>query len=495
MPSVIKVKSSESKWEINSISPSISLLEQLQHQQIPIRSSCMGKGTCHQCRIRVENGFASISENDRKTFSQKELDDGWRLSCSIKPKTNLEIFLPTTYSFQENIKIYRKPLGDWWIACDLGTTQVEISAIDNAGVWGEVKALNRQISMGADVMTRLEFAQRHGVTLLQKRILTQLGQMIRSIRHAQTEGCGHLPLKLYLAGNSAVTSCIANLPIEQLAVSPYQPISLNSQNIFTEDFEIETLPLIYSFVGGDLFAGIFKLWLEKKIENNRWILIDVGTNSEIIFWNGEKLFISSTPAGPAFEGSSISIGMRAEPGAILNPKFNSKLQKWEFGVIGNDVPKGICGSALIEMIGVCVKEKFISIDGEVLEPNKLQLTNDLAINQADIREFQLAKSAIKTGLELVSSEGDKKPELLYLAGAFGSHLHLDSCFEIGLLPNIKTIALGNLSLAGTIEWGKADTQTKLAFKKWLSDVKSPIELALRDDFQNSFIKNMSLSVS
>lgn len=490
MPYVIKANSIDNSWQLHGAASTISLLEQLQNHQVPIRSSCMGKGTCHQCRVRVEKGFASISINDRAAFSFDELKDGWRLSCSIKPKTNLEVHLPSTYSFEDSINILREPFGPWWIACDLGTTQVELSAVDKNGVWGEVKSLNRQISMGADVMTRLEFAQKHGIQLLQKRILQQIKKMTEIL----TSKYSLFQNKIYVAGNSAVTSFILNYPIENLAVSPYQPHSFDSVKITLDEVEIETLPLIYSFVGGDLFAGIFKLWIDKKAENNNsWILIDVGTNSELIFWDGERLFISSTPAGPAFEGSSISIGMRAEPGAILNPKYNDSQQKWEFDTIGNDIPKGICGSALVEMIGTCIKEKFISVDGEVLEPDKLQLTNNLSINQDDIREFQLAKSAIRTGLDLVSSEGNKNPNLLYLAGAFGSHLNLDSCIKIGLLPNMPTVTLGNLSLIGTIEWGKADCSIKLAFKKWLSDVKHPIELALRDDFQRSFITNMTLS--
>ncbi|HLB59782.1 MAG TPA: ASKHA domain-containing protein, partial [Bdellovibrionota bacterium] len=297
-------------------------------------------------------------------------------------------------------------------------------------------------------------------------------------------------------GNSAVTSFAANKDITHLAVAPYQPSFFDSQKIDvygTEGIEIETLPLLNSFVGGDLFAGLFLLWNQGKMNSTPWILIDVGTNSEIIFWDAERLFISSTPAGPAFEGSNISIGMRADPGSIIHPKYDRQKEQWNFDVIHNDAPLGICGSALIEWMAEALGAGIINDDGEVIKPNGLMLTKDLGLTQDDIREFQLAKSAIRTGLDLVASESPNKPKLLYLAGAFGSHLNLESTFKLGLIPSMEAYTLGNSSLQGTIEWGRAGEEKKTEFIQWINSVKHPIELALRADFQDAFIANMRLT--
>ncbi len=475
-----------------------TLLDILQAQQIPIKSSCMGKGICRQCRVQIEKSLAPVQAADRKSFSEAQLQSGWRLSCCIRPKANLEVFFPQTYVFQDSVQKLREPVSDWWYACDLGTTGIEIAAVDRQGSWALAKALNKQVVNGADVMTRLEYAQRNGVKPLYDRMEKQLLDLLTKIE-ALTAQKSTDARTIYLAGNSAVTAFAAQMSIDELAVAPYQPVSLEAQKFTLGDGRLtaHTLPLLYSFVGGDLWAGLFQLWKENKFLSRPWILMDVGTNSEILFWDGETLFVSSTPAGPAFEGSSISIGMRAEPGAVLNPRYSTAItthgSHWNFATVADDVPKGICGSALIQFIAEAVRAGVISVDGEVLDAEKLKLTPDLAISQDDVREFQLAKSAIQTGLQLVQQEGKNKPEKLYLAGSFGENLPLAESQSVKLLPEAWPVeTLGNSSLAGTILWGTATEAEKQEFTRLVQSKMRPIELALRDEFQSAFVQNMNL---
>jgi uncharacterized 2Fe-2S/4Fe-4S cluster protein (DUF4445 family) len=218
--------------------------------------------------------------------------------------------------------------------------------------------------------------------------------------------------------------------------------------------------------------------------------MDVGTNSEIIFYDGEKIFVASTPAGPAFEGSNISIGMRAEHGAIVHPTFAEG--RWKFDVVGNDIPKGICGSALVQAVDEAVAAGISNSDGEILKPELLPFAVDMGLNQDDFREFQLAKSAIRTGLDLVQNESKNSAVRLFLAGAFGEHLPIPASRRLGLLPDLQTIPLGNASLRGIVDWMKASPETRDEFTKWLYAAKHPIELALSDDFQARFIDNLTL---
>ena len=472
----------------------------------------MGKGLCHQCRVKVEKGLAPISASDRKAFPEGALKEGWRLSCMLRPKANLELFFPQVYVFQEDLQVLRSPQGPWWVAVDLGTTGVELAAVDEQGLWAKVKSLNRQIQMGADVMTRLEYAQRRGVEPLRQRAVGQLRSLVKVLERAQGSS-SEFTGRIVVAGNSAVISFLLGLNIESLAVSPYQPEVLEAQ--FRElspaaapvsapaapaaepsAWQLETLPLIDSFVGGDLWAGLFLLHQRGlATAEHSWVLVDVGTNSEILFWDGQKLFVSSTPAGPAFEGSSISIGMRAESGAIVNPRWNLAHQRWDYEVIDEDYPKGLCGSSLVQMVAEAVTAGSVNREGEVLEPTHLELSQGLALSQADVREFQLAKSAIRTGLELVVekvSATGKPPEKLFLGGAFGQHLPLQPCFDLDLLPLMEVEILGNSSLEGTVAWGQATDQQRDQFNTWVEQTKTPIELALSDDFQEKFIRNMYL---
>ena len=493
MPVRIKAHTSDREGQVYDLTVNAgpTLLEILQNAEVPIKSSCLGKGLCRQCRVRVESGFAPVTASDAKSFSKALLDQGWRLSCSIRPRVPLTVFFPQSYTFSEKISIARAPVSDFDWICDYGTTGVEIAGMDRDGMFATIHGLNKQVLHGSDIMTRLEYSQRNGTEELRAIGRAQIELLVAKLKAAIAEKAPFVPTgRMVLAGNSAVTSFLAGLDVSELGVSPYAPATLEPQDFIWDTLRIETLRLLHSFVGGDLFAGLYALWLEKDSLAKPWILMDVGTNSEILYWDTEFLYVSSTPAGPAFEGSSISIGMRAENGAIVDPRYADG--KWSYTVIGGDLPKGICGSALIQAVDESVKSGAVAADGEVLRPEALAFTEKLNLSQDDYREFQLAKSAIRTGLELIVESGKCAPETLYLGGAFGEHLPLAEAQSIGLLPRIPTRALGNTSLAGTALWARANDADRARFSAWLDDVKRPIELALSDRFQELFVKNMTL---
>ncbi|MCB0422623.1 MAG: DUF4445 domain-containing protein [Bdellovibrionales bacterium] len=493
MPFKVGLKTVDRQWEFRVALAGPTLLDLMNGQEIPIKSSCLGKGICHQCRVQIQSGFQPPSSADKKAFSSSELADGWRLSCTLRPKSVVDAFFPQAYVFTESIKVNRSPKSDWQYVVDLGTTGIEILALDSEGIWAECKALNRLVLYGSDIMTRVECSQKKGVEFLHKKLFLQLGQL----HGKMVEGLStdfHFVKKWTISGNSVMSAIATNHSLESLAVAPYEPESLSGQVISSEYGEIETLPLLHSFIGGDLTAAVYSKWLQnrKLLESPRWVLVDVGTNSEILFWDGQRLFVSSTPAGPAFEGANISIGMRAEAGAIVDPEYQPDSKCWKFSILGGDLPKGLCGSALIDMVAQAVTHGLVAEDGEVLLPEQMRLTDRLQLSQADIREFQLAKSAIRTGIDLVMTQSEQAPEELLLAGNFGEHLHHKNCQQLGLFPELPTKVIGNSSLRGVLDWSQTGSDLHQEFCEWLEQVKSPIELALRAEFQDQFIKNMSL---
>jgi uncharacterized 2Fe-2S/4Fe-4S cluster protein (DUF4445 family) len=496
MPFNLDVKGKEQTWRLPVAIAGPTLLEHLQNAGVPIRSSCMGKGTCHQCRVKVEDGVAPASPTDLKAFSKEEIQNGWRLSCMLRPRTALKVFFPLQFQFHDTVVVTRLPKGTWQFVCDLGTTGLEIAAVDEEGCAASIHELNRQVSMGADIMTRLEYAQKNGNQKLTATIQTQLVRMVNTLsQKLSSADWGGFRSTMYCAGNSVMTTLLSNLSIETLAVAPFEPETTAPQSVtvMTErgPLQLVTLPLFSHFIGGDLWAAAFMLWKQNQCTpETSWALVDIGTNSEILVWDGKSLFVSSTPAGPAFEGSNISIGMRAEPGAIIHPKFVEN--RWSFDVIGHDIPQGLCGTSLMEMIAEACRHALLKDDGEILDETKFSLTDSLSLTQADVREFQLAKSAIRAGLDLVIACGKRAPEKLYVAGAFGQHLPLNDCYELGLLPHLPITTLGNSSLAGGALWSGASNSERKTFEEWVAKVMTSVDLAVHESFQDAFIAHMSL---
>ncbi|MBU6375551.1 MAG: DUF4445 domain-containing protein, partial [Bdellovibrionales bacterium] len=249
----------------------------------------------------------------------------------------------------------------------------------------------------------------------------------------------------------------------------------------------ESLPLMAGFVGGDTVAGI--LALESRGVPAPWMLVDIGTNTEIVICNEKnEYWFSSAPAGPAFEGGNIHHGMRAETGAIAEACWESG--QWKLKTIGKDIPRGICGSGLMDILAQAVQHGLIHPDG-LVPGGSLQLSDQVVLLADDVREFQLAKGATRTAAELLIERAGTKPLKIYLAGTFAQHLNLDSIRRVGLLPpDIPCEAIGNASLQGALLWASLPEARRQAFWSRLESGRNPVELALQDDFQSRFVAHL-----
>jgi uncharacterized 2Fe-2S/4Fe-4S cluster protein (DUF4445 family) len=479
--------------------PGARLLEYLQQASVPVNAACGGKGTCHKCRVKVQAGFLGVTATDRRAFRESELTEGWRLSCQAMPRTNLEILLPNTESLRSKPRVIRNekalaslsPSSELVLVCDLGSTGVVVAIAERGAREPLIEShlLNKQVPYGSDVMTRLHSAQKLGIEPLRKAVHQTLESCLGALAAAEPglqDRVAGMPL--FCAGNSAMASILHGWSIDSLAVSPFQPEKREpGRSSLPDGRTVETLPLLAGFVGGDTVAGI--LALEKREAARPWMLVDIGTNTEIVLNNGRgEYWLSSAPAGPAFEGGNIHHGMRAETGAISSAVVEAG--QWKLQTIGNDLARGICGSGLMDILAQAVRHGLIHRDGFVPE-GKLQITDQVMLLADDVREFQLAKAATRTAVELLIGRAGIRPQKIYLAGTFAQHLDLDSVRGVGLLPpEVSCEAIGNASLEGTLIWASMAETERRAFLAGLEKERRPVELALQDDFQDRFVAQL-----
>jgi uncharacterized 2Fe-2S/4Fe-4S cluster protein (DUF4445 family) len=498
----MKIKARSSQDEVTlDVAQGPKLLDHLQAADVYVNTSCGGKGTCHKCRIQVKEGFLGITPADRKAFTEPELAEGWRLSCQATPRVNVAIQIPLTQNFRNKprVQVLERAPESPRLACDLGSTGVVVAIGDRHGKLAVAShLLNRQVRFGDDVMSRLHSAQKQGVTVLQDAILDTLTLCLQALQKevpALYAEAGGTPL--FCAGNSAMTSFLNGWDITSLATSPYQPTQRGPGQFEWNGLSIRSLPLLAGFVGGDTFAGILAIERTRAAEgrpaDEPWMMVDIGTNTEIVLSNGRgELWLTSAPAGPAFEGGNISSGMRAEPGAISVCRWRSSGHGggWELETIGGDLPQGVCGSGLIDAIHEGVQAGLIAQDGFVPR-GLMHLTDSIAITAGDVREFQLAKSATRTGCELIIDRAGVKPSRIYLAGTFAEHLRMDSVAGVGLLPpGIPAQAIGNASLTGTLLFAALSDEERQGAQESIESRRRPLELALQDDFQDAFVRNL-----
>lgn len=484
-----------------------SLLEVAQSKGIPINAPCGGRGSCGKCLVRVLSGNAPATADDKAMLSDGMLREGLRLSCQLRPLTPIRVEVQSRFDLRAAPRVtpfgLAKSLPDCVdIAVDLGSTSVQISPIDvNTGhVSGEASVLNRQVRHGHDVMTRLTHALKGADSRdeLTQDALATLKLLLDSARGRLFDKDAKIR-NWYVAANTAMTSLLWSADITHLAEAPYAPPFTEERSERAEHFELPgetltTFPLLGSFVGGDTAAAIIATDLDRP--GLARMLIDIGTNTEIVLAHANVLYACSTPAGPAFEGGNISVGMRAEEGAIVRIEVRDD-GSIRASTIGSVKPKGICGTGLFEALDALVRAGLIGRDGTVkAEDGRIALAKGVDLLQLDIRELQLAKGALRTAIKILGrTAGITDAELgaLFVAGAFGSHLNPDIAVHLKMFPDVDPSlikAVGNAALEGAIRFARDPS----GIRDRLADIQAKtrhIELATRDDFQDIFVESLN----
>jgi uncharacterized 2Fe-2S/4Fe-4S cluster protein (DUF4445 family) len=384
------------------------------------------------------------------------------------------------------------------LAMDIGTTTLVVELVDlNTGETRDTStALNSQVKFGADVISRIShaFHSQKNLEELRDSIIKTLNKMITQLLKRNRIDPDFV-YEIAAAGNTSMNHLLLGMPVETLAMAPYNSVftllpELSSQDLgfkINKYGKVYIAPNIQSFVGGDVSSGLTATNLENKKGN--FLFIDLGTNGEIVLKKGNKFIATSTAAGPAFEGTNISCGMLALPGAIYKAEQKDRLKLF---TIKNKPGSGICGTGLIDLIAVFLDKGIISSKGTIqTETKKIHITGSIYITQKDVREAQLAIAAVKTGIRMILEESNMILEQLngiFIAGAFGNYLNIKNSMKIGLLPQInqkKVIFIGNSSLAGAKSL-LLSSQTRKKIESMVKKIQY-ISLATKPSFQDYFI--------
>lgn len=398
------------------------------------------------------------------------------------------------------------------VAIDIGTTGISYYLIDlsNGKILEKSSSLNPQTQYGGDVLTRITYCMEDplGAIKLQELIVEEINNSIKNLV-GSLYSIGDI-YHVAVSANTTMLHLLFGINPRSLAKAPYRAVFLSPKDNKARDIAMEVnreailtiIPAVSSYVGGDIVSGI----MASDFQNNKEaIFIDIGTNGELVALKDGKIISTSTAAGPALEGMNIECGCRAQRGAIetfdIDEEYNI-----HYTTIGGEKAIGICGSGLIDIAGAMVKRNILmksgrwnkNLDTKVadrLVDKRFYITDDVFISQKDIRQIQLAKGAIATGVILMLKEiGLTIEEIskVYIAGAFGYHVNPDNIKTIGLIPNGfsgEISFLGNTSLEGA--------RLVLINKKCLEkvyDIKEEmkvLELSLREDFQDVFVSQLN----
>ncbi|MBQ6392256.1 MAG: DUF4445 domain-containing protein [Eubacterium sp.] len=474
-----------------------SLLYHLREAGYFLPADCGGKGTCGKCRVRFLQDPPKPREGDRKVFTDQEIQSGYRLAClaKIEGEAVLEIGEnPEHASSKEKVSMKGNTmslenLSSGALAIDLGTTTIAASLIDveSKEVRQTLASMNGQRIFGTDVISRIEAANRGEEEVLQKLVFADLNRL--------SEGLGlgskvtDLKIPVILSGNTTMEHLLQGLPCHNLGVFPFRPVDISLHTYQN----ITILPGISSYVGADIVSGIVACGMDR--DDKISILIDLGTNGEMAIGNRHGILVCSTAAGPAFEGGNISHGMAGIPGAI--DRVELKDGKISTTTIGDKPAVGICGSGVIETVYELRKEEIVDETGLMEDryfDSGFPLAEDVLFTARDVREVQLAKSAIRAGIEiLLYSYGINcdQVETVYLAGGFGQKIDPHKTVGIGMIPQeleSKITAPGNTSLAGAVLYA-IDPAVKDRFLKVIQ-IANEITLANHEMFNDLFVKHM-----
>lgn len=422
---------------------------------------CGGRGLCKGCRIRVVEGNLPTTPEDAQKLTAAELSAGWRLACKARPSDTVTIEIAQWEGciLADSTQFQITPACGKGIAVDLGTTTIVAQLVDLATgqVLGVSTGLNVQAQHGADVLSRIEYAiSEHGRSRLQDMVRAQIGSMVADLLSTAPDAAADL-VRITLVGNTAMHHLFCGLDVEPLSRYPFEPVSPGLRRFTPADLEwkisaeaqVEFLPCLGGFVGSDILAGILATGMAESADLS--VLLDLGTNGEIVVGNNDRMVCTSTAAGPAFEGATISMGMRAATGAISEVAIEGNSLRCS--IIGGGAPRGVCGSGLVDAIAAGLDLGWIMPRGKLACGEFMPLAGEVRLNQMDVRQLQLAKGAIAAGVRvLLQRWGSTFDDVrrVFLAGAFGNYVNQSSARRIGLVEFDKDciIPAGNTALLG-----------------------------------------------
>jgi uncharacterized 2Fe-2S/4Fe-4S cluster protein (DUF4445 family) len=514
-----------------------------------IESPCGGAGICGKCKVRLNAaGLRRVQWAKNPVLPAGEREQGYVLSCETRIFGDITVYTAETNRHCDpqggkplNItlnpyirKVYdaardmtevfagngiltvetgNTTQDNYGVSLDIGTTTLVLSLTDlNTGAESDsISAMNPQAIYAQDVLSRIKFAETdNGLHILHQAIISEINRMITVSADRHGVATDRI-YEIVFSGNTCMLHLALGVSPASLGKYPYTPaltggITLPSAphglNISPHGL-IYLPPVVSGYVGADVTSGILASDLFGQAGVT--LFIDIGTNGEMVVNVNGRVSAASAAAGPAFEGMNIENGMRAGTGAI--ERFELLENGAEIGVIGGGQATGICGSGLIDILSELVQHGIISKDGRFSEegyagyPDRFlerdgkkafHLRDGVILSQKDVRQAQLAKGAIRAGIESLLRAEDLMPaqvDRILIAGSFGYHLREKSLVNIGLLPKAfegKIEFVGNTSREG----GKAFllcSPYRAQFARLVKEIQV-VELSNSEDFSQLFVK-------
>lgn len=465
--------------------PGENLLAVLRREGLTVDAPCGGEGTCGKCRVTLDGVSA--------------------LACGVSVERNMTVLLPqqgqqVVLTDGVSVKNAAPSAAEGaLLAVDIGTTTVAVYLLDGAtgAQLACASAANPQRAWGADVISRLRAAREGQGEALTAAIRRCLGDMVTDL--CCDAGVEPEDIRVVsVVGNPAMQQLFLGLPTDNLTAIPFAPVLREGRTQAAADYlpicqnaELLIVPDISGFVGADTVAAVLASQLHLREETA--LLVDIGTNGEMVMKSRGRMAACSTAAGPALEGAGIRFGMPGRPGAIDHVWLEAGEVKCS--VIGGENAVGICGSGIVDAVAVALDMGWLNKRGKILRADGIiPLTGQIFLTQEDIRQVQLAKGAIAAGIELSAQQlgiALAEVEEVYLAGAFGTYMDPVSACRIGLLPPIlldKIRAVGNAAGSGARLLAADEEALKRADD--LVNAVEFVELASMPRFRRCFAKNM-----
>lgn len=477
----------------------------------PLNTRCGGRGVCQGCRVVIQGTSHKACQTAvRKLVSDAHIEIPNR-SLHDEQLDGISVFELGTNA------VTRRSRPGVGVAIDIGTTTIAAALWDLASgrCLAEGTCANAQRRHGDNVLARIDYAQRSPEARLQ----LQAAVARESITPLLARLCARANLELceltegVVAGNTVMLHTLVGASLTGLATFPFRPLFLDCQQIigssvgFLHAFPLTTAPCLGAFVGADIAVGALATGMLEREQPA--LLIDFGTNGEILLKTREGYLAAATAAGPAFEGGRLQYGAAAGPGVASGFEFENR--QWRvLGAHGTETPTGISGAAYVDLLALGLAHGIITPMGRLVQTHpavetfedegdpawRVPLPGGLALTEADIAELMQAKAAILGGVSALLETADLLPRDLgtvYIAGGFGYHLNPDHACAVGLIPNLPADRLrivGNASLGGASLLLQAGTMEPLAE---LRKRCRTIELNQLESFEDHFVDALSLA--
>lgn len=402
---------------------------------------CGGRGICGKCAVKLSGAVSVPNDAEKKA--------GTRLLCQAEILGDAEVFLTEDAGMtqiqtdsQMEIAVGSPMKGKTGAAVDIGTTTIALRRYDlqTGELLGESAMENPQRTIAADVMGRIGAAMDGRLETLRQQVCTAIQTLLQ-------QAGGSVDV-MVLAGNTTMLYLLTGRDPSCLSCVPFEADTLFDTDTSVLEIQSYLPPCMNAFVGADISCAVLA---SDMCSGKTTLLCDVGTNGEIALWKDGVLHVTSTAAGPAFEGAGISCGCSSVPGAI--DRVWAEEGSLQVHTIADAPAVGLCGSGLIDAVAALLELELLDETG-ALEDDDVALAPEVILLQKDIRALQLAKAAIAAGIETLLDVSDTDPDdidTFYIAGGFGSHLNIRSAARIGLIPEKladKVRVIGNAALMG-----------------------------------------------